>query len=146
MTHPAIPLNEAAEQRVVMEWARLSMRRWPELVGLHHIPNQRSSKTQRFQLARQGVKAGIPDLCLPVARGGYFGLYIELKTTTGRVRPEQAEVIEYLQEQGYRAVVCRTAAGAIDELDRYLQSPPTAVRDAPEKPPVNHQPAPTKKR
>lgn len=31
------------------------------------------------KMKAEGVRAGIPDLCLPVMRGGYGGMYIELK-------------------------------------------------------------------
>ena len=66
---------------------------WPELALLHHIPNggHRARKTAR-DLARSGVRAGVPDYCLPVARGGAHGLYLELKRLHGgRVSPEQRE-------------------------------------------------------
>mgnify|MGYP004433785991 CR=1 FL=1 len=51
------------------------------LLPLHstmYLLKQRDARTAA-NLKRQGVKAGVPDLHLPVARGGYNGLYIELK-------------------------------------------------------------------
>ena len=124
--HP-VEVSEAAEQRVVMEWARMSQGKYPDLELLYHIPNVRSNKIQRFQLAKQGVKAGIPDLCLPVARGGWHGLYIEMKTSDGRVSPAQKQVMEQLHQQGYAVQLCRSADEAIRVLEVYLSYPKTQV-------------------
>ena len=40
-------------------------------------------------MKRQGVKAGVPDICLPVARNGYHGLYIELKAGKNKATKNQ---------------------------------------------------------
>lgn len=48
-------------------------------------------KATAVALKRQGVKAGVPDICLPVARNGYHGLHIELKagkTQQPRIRKD----------------------------------------------------------
>ena len=124
--HP-VEVSEASEQRVVMEWARMSQGKYPDLELLHHIPNVRSNKIQRFQLAKQGVKAGIPDLYLPSPRGGWHGLYIELKTKDGRVSLAQKEVAEKLHRQGYAIQVCWSAEEAIRVLEVYLSYPKTQV-------------------
>lgn len=43
---------------------------------LIHIPNggSRRNKFEGYRLKRQGVRPGVSDLLLPVARGGHFGL------------------------------------------------------------------------
>lgn len=59
-------------------------------------------------LQRQGVKAGVFDLALDVARGGFHGLKIELKAPSGKCKvpsPEQLEYMTFCQEQGYYALV-----------------------------------------
>lgn len=43
------------------------------------------NKAEAVKLKQMGVKAGIPDLCLPVPMGMYNGLYIEMKYDTGRL-------------------------------------------------------------
>lgn len=56
----------------------------PELASPFHVPNGSSkSKFQVVNFKWEGLKAGIPDLCLPVARRGYHALYIEMKRTAG---------------------------------------------------------------
>ena len=36
------------------------------------------------RLRAEGLKSGVPDLCLPSAHGEYHGLYIEMKRTKRR--------------------------------------------------------------
>ncbi len=60
-------------------------------------------------------------MCLPVARNGYHGLYIELKRQKGgTVSETQKSWITALAEQGYKAVVCRGADEAIGTIKEYL--------------------------
>jgi hypothetical protein len=70
---------------------------------------------------QEGVNPGIPDLCLPVPREPYHGLYIELKTSTGKVSSEQERKIELLKQQGYRVHEIREVWIAIEEIINYLR-------------------------
>ena len=89
---------------------------------LHHIPNGGSrNEIEGKQLKRQGVKPGVPDLCLPVARGDYHGLYIEMKREDrGDTSDEQKWWIEELSDQGYYAEVCHGCESAIRVLEWYM--------------------------
>jgi hypothetical protein len=100
---------------------------WPELELLYHIPNGgRRNKAEAARFSRAGVRRGVPDLCLPVPRGAYAGLYIELKRTRGgAVSPEQKDWLSKLAAQGYRAVVCKGAAEAKQEITQYMESEQT---------------------
>ena len=112
--------DELAEQIKIFNWARYVDKR-PELALLHSIPNGGYRAIgEASRLKASGVLAGVPDICLPVARGGYHGLYIELKTSTGRVSADQKIVIARLQEQGYQVEICRGAEEAIDTIKKYL--------------------------
>jgi len=69
----------------------------------------------------EGLKKGVPDLCLPVARGKHHGLYIELKKPKGsRLSTDQEMWISALQKQGYRAQVCYGWREARDTILSYL--------------------------
>lgn len=96
---------------------------------IYHVPNGgHRHKAVAMKLKEQGVKAGIPDLVLPMARGGYFGLYIEFKATPphdAAVSPSQDSYIQALTEQGYLAIVCRGHFDAMEQLRAYLMLPPT---------------------
>lgn len=115
--------SEEQEQATVFEWISLMSRQYPELDLCFHIPNGGvRSKSEAVRFKRTGVKAGVPDLFLPVARGGYHGLFVEMKRRKGgRVSDEQKGWIEALTEQGYRAVVCHGSDEACDELFRYMK-------------------------
>ena len=84
--------SEAQHQAYVIKWSQQpSIRRqWPELALLHHIPNGGTrDAVEAKHLKQQGVKSGVPDLCLPVPRGQYHGLYIEMKTESGHTSDEE---------------------------------------------------------
>lgn len=119
---PARYPTEAAEQMLVFQWAEWMRGKWPELERLYHCPNGGSrNPVEAARLKAQGVKAGVPDLFLPVPRGGYHGLYIEMKRQKGgRVSDDQKDWIAFLTAQGYRTAVCKGAEEAIDELKSYL--------------------------
>lgn len=136
-----IGARETDIQAAVVAWAELMTPRWPDLASLHAVQNWAGVKSPRegAQRKREGVKAGVPDLHLPVARGGYFGLYIEMKRETVRVgkRGLSTSRTKTTEEQdiwhvrlrllGHRVVVCWTAAEAQAVLERYLSMPPTQV-------------------
>ena len=71
-------------------------------------------------LKREGALAGVPDLFLAVARGGYHGMWIEVKTPKGRVGEKQAEVMEALDDAGYYVRVVRTTQQGINAIKEYM--------------------------
>ena len=89
----------------------------------YHIPNGGSrNRIEAHNLKLEGVKAGVPDICLPVPCGNYHGLYIELKRTKGGVVSDaQKEWIEMLNGRGYLAVVAKGANEAIKVISDYLK-------------------------
>lgn len=117
-------LTESQEQQLLFEWAALSAGRWPELALMYHIPNGGSrSKSEAGRFRAEGVKAGVPDICLPVALGGYHGLYIELKRVKGgRVSTAQQGWIAALRDQGYYACVCKGWDDAAHVIKKYLEN------------------------
>lgn len=116
--------TEDTEQAHIFAWAAWARGKYPELDLLHHIPNGgKRSKSEAARFKVQGVKAGVPDICLPCARGGYHGLYIELKRTKGgKLSAAQKEWIDALNEQGYKAAVCYGFDEAKEIITEYLES------------------------
>lgn len=115
--------TEHAEQVALMQWARFNARRFPGLELLHAIPNggARNAITGA-KLKAEGVKPGVPDLCLPVPLHGRPGLYLELKRTAGSaITPAQREWHAALAAQGYAVVVCRGARDAMDAIEAYYR-------------------------
>lgn len=119
--------TESGHQRAVFAWAALHLSRWPELRWLHHIPNggsrgdtQRARMIRGAQLKAEGVKTGVSDLCLPVKRGEYSGLYIEMKKPGGKETDEQKEFGAFVQSQGFGYVCCDNWEKAVQVLQEYL--------------------------
>ena len=115
--------REDTEQIALVEWAS-----WYKFNGgklsdyLHHSPNGGSRNiVEATKFKRMGVLAGFPDLFLFVARGGYHGLFIELKAKGGRVSKAQADMIARLQKAGYLCCVCFGANSAIETIKAYLE-------------------------
>lgn len=113
--------TEHQEQCTVFQWARLMAGKHPELDMLFAIPNggARHVVVGR-KLKAEGVRAGVPDICLPVPRDPYNGLFIELKTESGRATSLQTEWLDKLRQNGFCATVCRGADDAIGMIRAYL--------------------------
>lgn len=120
--------EESDEQKKIFKWAKDLEQFIPEMALLHHIPNGQKlggNAQQRMirgkRLKDEGMKAGVPDICLPIPSGRYHGLYIELKKPSGgTVSSEQEKWLVALNLQGYLAVVCRGANEAIQTIEDYL--------------------------
>lgn len=115
--------EEEVEQTCLFRWAAYSLGAHPELKLLHAIPNGgKRSKSEAARMKAAGVKAGVPDMFLPVARGGSHGLYIELKRIKGgRVSAEQLAWMEELTREGYTCAVCHGWEEARKVIQTYLK-------------------------
>lgn len=73
------------------------------------------------KLKKAGMKKGKPDINLPVARGGYIGLWIELKRQGGP-NPSQAQetFLRVLAGAGHYAVCCKGSDAAISIIKAYI--------------------------
>lgn len=122
-------MTEGQEQAFLFQWAGYMRQKYPELELLYHVPNggKRDLKTAAV-LKREGVKAGVPDLVLPVARRGYFGLYVELKVGKNKTSVKQDKWIQALKEQNYFTQVCYGWRNAADVIEDYLSGPATERR------------------
>ena len=118
---PRVTTSEAEEQMAVIKWAELMSNKHTCLKWLYHCPNGGSRNVaEAANLKRMGVKAGVPDLCLPYPSNGFHGLYIEMKTDKGRLTAAQRDYLEWLNLNGYKAVMCKGAQEAIDVLWNYV--------------------------
>ena len=115
--------TEAQEQEALFAWADRAAGRMPELALLYHITNGGSRNLiEARKLKGQGVRKGVPDICLPVPRRGFGALYIELKRVRdGVVSEDQRGWIEALNRAGNRAVVCYGWDEAREAIVQYLK-------------------------
>lgn len=81
--------------------------KYHELKWLYAIPNGGERNVAvAGRLKAEGVKSGVSDLCLPVARCGHHGLYIEMKKPGGKESDKQKEFGAFLKEHGYFYCCC----------------------------------------
>lgn len=114
--------TEDEEQAWLFSWAKLRENKFPELCLLHHIPNGgKRSKSEAARFKAMGVKPGVADLFLPVARCGYHGLYIELKALDGKVSAEQKNFLAAAKEQGFLCAVMYGGQAAAELIESYLR-------------------------
>lgn len=114
--------REGMEQEALFSWAEHMRYITPELRMLYHVPNGGyRNQAEAARLKRQGVKAGVPDLCLPVPRGAFHGLYIELKAEGGKTSKSQDAWLCDLRGQGYAAYVCVGWLAAKEKIEGYLK-------------------------
>ena len=107
--------TEADEQKAVLQWCVLMEGRWSELEYLYHVPNGGSRNAKEAaNLKAQGVRAGVPDLELPAARGVYTGLHIEMKHGKNRVSKEQDRFLMALKEMEYQTMTKQTLERLIE--------------------------------
>lgn len=76
---------------------------------------------------RMGVSKGFPDIEVPYPITPYHGFYLELKSSSGKLSPEQLEWINYLKKQGYYAEVAYSFEEAKEHFEYYLSLLPSAA-------------------
>ena len=114
-------MSEHDEQCAVIDYCTALCGRIPELSLLYAIPNGgKRNVVTAVRLKKEGVKPGVPDLCLPIARNGYHGLYIEMKAGKNKATKTQKWWHEQLREQGHAVVVAYGAGEAIEAIEQYL--------------------------
>ena len=127
-------LTEDQIQKQIISWAKHYKHNGQKIVSyMHHSPGggKRASKIgangkryspEAAKFKAMGTLAGFPDLFIFIPKGGFNGLFIELKTKTGKVSENQELMIERLNEQGYRAVVCYGFDESIKTIKDYLET------------------------
>lgn len=118
-------MSEHQHQSALFRWAEIS--NIPELDLMYAIPNGgHRNKAVAAKLKKEGVKKGVPDIHLPVARGGFHGLYIELKkpkdtkSGAGKATKEQLDWQIKLNAHGYLTVICIGWEKAKETIESYL--------------------------
>jgi hypothetical protein len=131
--------DESQMQRNLIRWWRMACRGFgvPELC-LFSVPNGFNADARRGSVMKaEGQRRGCPDLFLSVPQTDrnqgrsdnecheewlpdLHGLFLELKTATGRLSPEQEVYHEILRRQGYRVEVCRSLDECVKTITEYL--------------------------
>ncbi len=124
---------ERPHQVALIKWVRTVQNLYPVLKLLYAIPNggDRNLRVAR-KLKAEGVLAGVADLCLPAARRGYHGLYLEMKSEEGIAKKEQKEFLRGVSGEGYCAVIAQGVDEARSVLEWYIgitdHEPPSVLK------------------
>ena len=114
--------DEHNEQVKLFAWAHWAGIDHPELSLMFAIPNGgRRDAVTGARLKEEGVKAGVPDVFLPVIRQGLGGLFIELKAGTNKPSAKQSQWLDELRRAGYAAEAAWGAEEAKTLIMRYLE-------------------------
>lgn len=115
--------SEFSHQVAVFAWCAMNKTKYPELALFHAIKNEeRSGNVIAGARAKQsGIKAGVHDTFLPVKRGSFSGLYIEMKKPGGKPSDLQLEFGLAVQDQGFAWAVCDHWEIAKNTLVDYLE-------------------------
>lgn len=74
------------------------------------------------KLKAEGVRAGFPDLFLPIPSGSNHGLFIEMKTQKGKPTESQNDWLSFLDSQCYAVAVCHSFDDAKRVIEGYLNA------------------------
>lgn len=114
--------QEYEEQKKLFIMAGQAAVKHPELRLLNGSLNGvRLNIGQAMKAKKAGMKAGYPDVFLPVSRQGHAGLYIEMKIKGNSPSVEQKWWLRRLKEEGYCCCICYSASEAWDAIKTYLQ-------------------------
>jgi hypothetical protein len=120
---PARQLEHEMQVKVIAECDRRAAYN-PAWGLIFAIPNGgHRVKAVAGKLKAEGVRSGIPDLFLPVARHGYYGMFLELKVGSNKPYPMQIAWLRQLQRMGYYCkVVWDSPDEAIALIAWYLEA------------------------
>lgn len=113
------------EHKLQSECVRWFRMEYPDFgLLLFAVPNgTNKSKAARIRFKEEGLLSGVADLLLLVARGGYHGLCIEMKTEKGKQSDEQKAWEKAVTEEGYLYVVCHSREEFENVIYNYLTMP-----------------------
>lgn len=109
--------REHQTQVACVNWFRV---RYPGRL-IHAIPNGGARNiVTAARLKAEGVVAGMPDLFVPEPSKGYHGLFVEMKVKGGRLQHAQKDMIDKLEERGYKCAVCWSSDDFMKVVNEYF--------------------------
>lgn len=113
---------EFQHQVALFNWSALMSTVYPELKlmrgsmnGVHLTP------AQAGKAKAAGMKKGEPDVMLPVRRGEYTGIAVELKYGNNKPTPEQIDYGARLKAEGWMVAYSWDWQDAAELIQKYLE-------------------------
>ena len=116
----AAPGTEHSQQAALFAYIA-QQTEYPELKLAFSIPNGGlRSKATAARLKAEGQRAGVWDIFLPVPRGRWHGLFIEMKVGNNKLTTKQEEFVVSLSNN-YSFMVCYSWEEARSALLWYME-------------------------
>ena len=122
--HQIAKTSEDSHCIALMQQCALHLHLYPQLRWLTHIPNGGARDLREgAKFKAMGTKRGVLDYFLFYPRWDkmYCGLAIEMKVGKNTLSSEQEEWFAYLNEAGYKAVLCYGWEQAWKAIEEYLE-------------------------
>jgi len=116
--------EESNIQQKCVEWFKYNFPRtviasFPNGVFISGTPVQRARRWNI--LKREGAMLGMPDLIICMPSGAYHALFIEMKTSKGKLSENQITCHALLESAGYCVKVCRSLDDFMMAVKTYLE-------------------------
>lgn len=116
--------EEHDNQVALMHWCKTHEAEYPQLGMIFATPNARKcTAIQGKYLNAEGRRAGVSDLFLSVPSTKYHGMYIEMKSQSGRLTETQIDWLCKADKYGYYTATCYSWITAVNAIVDYLGLP-----------------------
>jgi len=110
-------ISEREIQKTVVQYLRL---KYPKVFfTISPIVKYSNARQGAIQKA-MGYTSGTPDIMIFKPNPYYYSLFIELKSEKGKISQNQKEFINYLNSNGYCAIICYSIDMATRLIDWYM--------------------------
>ena len=110
------------ELRKVLVIANVNENIWSGIIRRWVVPASLATRiiaSIEAKMKLLGKKKGIPDIFIPLGRGEYNGMYVEMKFGRNKTTKEQDFWLRRLSKLNYYCVVCYSSQEAIKEFEKY---------------------------
>lgn len=108
---------ESKTQEAIVKYIKLA---YPKALYCASAGGLRTSIKQAIMMKKTGYVKGTPDLAIYEPVNRFHGLFLEVKTKTGRATKEQLKWRDELNKRNYVAEIVYGFADAKAVIDRYL--------------------------
>ena len=114
--------REEAAQIEIFQVLTLNEKKYPFLKWIHASMNRAtsSSKAQAGKRRACGQKSGVADICIPYARRGYHGAWIEVKILPNKASVSQSDFLLAMTREGYYARLSFSSAEVFQHIEYYF--------------------------
>ena len=117
--------KESSEQIKIFLWIKENEEVYPVLKTIFHTPNSffGTGFAIIMWLKKLGMRKGVYDIIVPIAKKGYSSLWIEMKKEKGKLSSEQkmfSELINLYSDFPTKFEICYNSDNCIKLIKEYL--------------------------